>query len=149
MQIFEHFLQLHLWLFTTFAQINTSNVQQIICVDTLLGNGTSPSILDRKIKLIEAFQSRLMATSIGFYSLIGIIYLIIYNIVSFFWLYFYSPFQYGDNEIRIVIVIDCLMRCWDYRICNVTYRLDKIERILFELDYEVMDVTNQIFVNFP
>ena len=36
----------------------------------------------------------------------------------------------------------------DYRICNVTYRLDKIERLLFELDYEVMDVTTQIFVNF-
>ena len=30
----------------------------------------------------------------------------------------------------------------DYEICNVTYRLDKIERLLFELDYEVMDVTN-------
>ena len=28
----------------------------------------------------------------------------------------------------------------DYGICNVTYRLDKIERLLFELDYEVMDV---------
>ena len=25
----------------------------------------------------------------------------------------------------------------------------KIERLLFELDYEVVDVTNQIFVNFP
>ena len=36
----------------------------------------------------------------------------------------------------------------DYGICNVTYRLDKIERLLFELDYEVMDVTTQIFVNF-
>ena len=36
----------------------------------------------------------------------------------------------------------------DYVICNVTYRLDKIERFLFELDYEVMDVTTQIFVNF-
>ena len=68
-----------IWLFTAFAQINTSNVQQFICVDTLLGNGTSPSILDRKIKWIEAFQSRLMATSIGFSSLIGIIYLIVYS----------------------------------------------------------------------
>ena len=38
----------------------------------------------------------------------------------------------------------------DYGICNVTYRLDKIERLLsFELDYEVMDVANQIFVNLP
>ena len=36
----------------------------------------------------------------------------------------------------------------DYEICNVTYGLDKIEIWLFELDYEVMDVTNQIFVNF-
>ena len=36
----------------------------------------------------------------------------------------------------------------DYEICNVTYRLDKIERLLFELDYEVMIVTTQIFVNF-
>ena len=35
----------------------------------------------------------------------------------------------------------------DYEICNVTCRLDKIER-LFELDYEVMDLTTQIFVNF-
>ena len=35
-----------------------------------------------------------------------------------------------------------------YGICNVTYWLDKIERILFELDYEVMIVTTQIFVNF-
>ena len=68
-----------IWLFTAFAQINTSNVQQFICVDTLLGNGTSPSILDRKIKWIEAFQSRLMATSIGFSSLVGIIYSIVYS----------------------------------------------------------------------
>ena len=36
----------------------------------------------------------------------------------------------------------------DYRICNVIYGLDKIERLLSELDYEVMDVTIQIFVNF-
>ena len=36
----------------------------------------------------------------------------------------------------------------DHGTCNVTYRLDKIERLLFELDYEVMDVTTQIFVNF-
>ena len=36
----------------------------------------------------------------------------------------------------------------DYEICNVTYSLDKIERLLFELDYEVMDVATQIFVNF-
>ena len=36
----------------------------------------------------------------------------------------------------------------DYGICNVTSRLDKTERLLFELDYEVMDVTTQIFVNF-
>ena len=36
----------------------------------------------------------------------------------------------------------------DYGICNVTYRLDKIEGLLFELDYEAMDVTTQIFVNF-
>ena len=26
-----------------------------------------------------------------------------------------------------------------YGICNITYELDKIERLLFELDYEVMD----------
>ena len=68
-----------IWLFAAFAQINTSNVQQFICVDTLLGNGTSPSILDRKIKWIEAFQSRLMATSVGFSSLVGIIYSIVYS----------------------------------------------------------------------
>ena len=36
----------------------------------------------------------------------------------------------------------------DYGICNVTYRLDKTERLLFELDYEVMIVTTQIVVNF-
>ena len=36
----------------------------------------------------------------------------------------------------------------DYGICNVTYRLDKTERLLFELDYEAMIVTTQIFVNF-
>ena len=36
------------WLFTAFTQINISNIQQIICADTLLGNGISPSILDRK-----------------------------------------------------------------------------------------------------
>ena len=47
-------------------------------------NGISPSILDRKIKGIEAFQSRPEATSIGFSTLIGIIYVIIYSIVSFF-----------------------------------------------------------------
>ena len=27
----------------------------------------------------------------------------------------------------------------DYGICNVTCRLDKIERLSFELDYEIMD----------
>ena len=37
----------------------------------------------------------------------------------------------------------------DYGICNVTYRLDKIEGLLFELDYEGTGVTNQVFVNFP
>ena len=37
----------------------------------------------------------------------------------------------------------------DYGISNVTYGLNRIERLLFELDYEVMGVTNQIFVNFP
>ena len=36
----------------------------------------------------------------------------------------------------------------DYGICNVTYRFDKTERLLFELDYEVMDLTTQISVNF-
>ena len=82
-----------IWLFTAFAQINISNIQQIICVDTLLGNGISPSILDRKIKWVEAFQSRLITTSIGFSSLIGIIYSIIYSIVSFFWLYFKAQFN--------------------------------------------------------
>ena len=37
----------------------------------------------------------------------------------------------------------------DYEICNVTYRLDKTERLFFELDYEVMDVTTQIFASSP
>ena len=86
-----------IWLFTAFAQINTSNIQQIICVYALLGNGILPSIVDRKIKWIEEFQSRLIATSIGFSSLIGIICSIIYGIVSFFLLYFYSLVRYGDN----------------------------------------------------
>ena len=36
----------------------------------------------------------------------------------------------------------------DYGICNVIYRLDKIERLLFVLDYEVMDLNTQIIVNF-
>ena len=36
----------------------------------------------------------------------------------------------------------------DYGTCNVTCRLDKIDRLSFKLDYEVMDVTTQIFVNF-
>ena len=31
---------------------------------------------------------------------------------------------------------------------QLTYRLDKIEGLLFELDYEGMGVTNQVFVNF-
>ena len=44
----------------------------------------------------------------------------------------------------IVIIIDN----HNHGICNVTYRPGKIERLLFELDCEVMDVTNQIFVNF-
>ena len=36
----------------------------------------------------------------------------------------------------------------DYGICNVTYRLDKTERLLFALDYEeAMIVTTQIFVS--
>ena len=36
----------------------------------------------------------------------------------------------------------------DCGIYNMTYRLDKIERLLFDLDYEVMDATTQIFVYF-
>ena len=32
----------------------------------------------------------------------------------------------------------------DYGICNLTYRLDKTDH--YELDYEVMIVTTQIFV---
>ena len=36
----------------------------------------------------------------------------------------------------------------DEGICNVTYRLDKVERLLFELGYEVMDVTTH-FSKFP
>ena len=36
----------------------------------------------------------------------------------------------------------------DQGICNVTYRLDKVERLLFELGYEVMDVTTH-FSKFP
>ena len=35
----------------------------------------------------------------------------------------------------------------DYGICNLTYKLDKIERLLFELDCETVDVT-QIFCKF-
>ena len=35
-----------------------------------------------------------------------------------------------------------------YGICNVIYKLDKGDGLLFELDYEVMNVTTQIFVNF-
>ena len=35
----------------------------------------------------------------------------------------------------------------DHGTYNLTYTLDKIERLLFELDYEVMDVTTQMFVN--
>ena len=37
----------------------------------------------------------------------------------------------------------------EYATCNVIYRLDKIERLLFELHYDVTELTNQIFVNFP
>ena len=37
----------------------------------------------------------------------------------------------------------------DYGICNVTYRLDKIEKLLFELGYEVTGVITQIFANSP
>ena len=68
-----HTSYLHL---SDFLQINTSHIQQIItiCVNTLLANGILPSILDRKIKWIEVFQSGLMASSIGISSLIGIIY---------------------------------------------------------------------------
>ena len=33
--------------------------------DTLLGNGISPLILDRKMKRILAFQNRFLVTSIG------------------------------------------------------------------------------------
>ena len=85
-----------IWLFTAFAQINieqiiASHIEQIICLDTLLGNGISPSILDGKIKSIEAFQSRLMSTYIG-----GFLYSIIYSIASFFWLYFHTSVQHGD-----------------------------------------------------
>ena len=36
----------------------------------------------------------------------------------------------------------------DYGICNMTCRLDKNERLLFELDYGVMDATTQMFVHF-
>ena len=32
--------------------------------------------------------------------------------------------------------------------CSVTHRLDEIERLLFELDHEVMDIAAQILVNF-
>ena len=96
-QYLNLFCSYTIWLFTAFPQINTTNIQQIICVYTLLGNGILPSILDRKIKWIEEFQSRHMATSIGFSSLIGIICSIIYGIVSFFLLYFYSLVRYGDN----------------------------------------------------
>ena len=88
-----------IWLFAALAQINTSNIQQIIIiyVDILLADGILPTSLDRQIKWIEAFQSRIMSASIGFSFLIGIIYSIIYSIVSFFWLYFYRSIQYGDN----------------------------------------------------
>ena len=61
MHTYIHTSYLHL---SDFLQINTSHIQQIItiCVNTLLANGILPSILDRKIKWIEAFESRLMAT---------------------------------------------------------------------------------------
>ena len=36
----------------------------------------------------------------------------------------------------------------DYGIFTLTYRLDKIERLLFELDYEVIDDTIQDFHKF-
>ena len=88
-----------IWLLTAFPRINTSNIQQIICVDTRFGTVmylTFYSWQKNKMRK-EAFQSRLMATSIGFSSLIGITYLIICSIVSFFWLYFYSSIQYEDN----------------------------------------------------
>ena len=35
----------------------------------------------------------------------------------------------------------------DYPLCNVTYILDKGEKLLFESEYEVMDLTTQIYVN--
>ena len=35
----------------------------------------------------------------------------------------------------------------DYEIWNLTYKLDKIEILSLELDYQVMDGTSQIFVN--
>ena len=86
--------------------------------DTIIGIGISPSVIDRKTKWMEAFQNRLIAAFIGysevskflqkkhkhpsyqdtFFS--GKIYSVIYNIVSFFWLYFYSSVR-GDNEIHL------------------------------------------------
>ena len=32
--------------------------------------------------------------------------------------------------------------------CNVTHRLDEIQRLLFESGFEVMDIAAQILVNF-
>ena len=35
----------------------------------------------------------------------------------------------------------------DYALWNVTYRLNKSEKLLYESVYEVMDLTTQIYVN--
>ena len=103
----NHFKSLNLlctytiWLFTAFALTNTSNSQQIICIKILFSVMVSHLPFLTTTKRIEAFQSRLMSTSIWCSSLIGIIYSIIYGIVSFFWLYFCSSVQYGGNEIHL------------------------------------------------
>ena len=67
--------------------------------------------------------------------------------------YYFEKYIYGlilkDESSKSVTDSNSFDEMLDYGICNVTYRLDKIERLLYELDYEVTDVTNQIFVNFP
>ena len=73
-------------LFTAFDQINVNNSQQIICVKIQCSVMVAPfHSSHKKIKWIEAFQSRLMSTSVGFSSLIGIIYSTIYIIYLSRW----------------------------------------------------------------
>ena len=73
--------------------------------------------------------------------------------------YYFQKYIYclilKDESITIIIwrqkaflEVQQIVMVWlgmlDYGICNMTYRLDEIERLLFELDYEVIDVTTEI-----